>query len=71
MSKEERTEFVETKSKERAAIQEQILKLEKEAGEFREEALEDMSGAPSTLDQVMLEAVREQAKAKEFKSEGN
>ncbi|MCB0705708.1 MAG: VWA domain-containing protein [Saprospiraceae bacterium] len=71
MSGEERVAFVEEKSKERSAIQEQILSLEKEAEAFRKEAMEEMAGEPNTLDKVMLSAVREQAEAKEFKAEEN
>ncbi|MBR9919513.1 MAG: VWA domain-containing protein [Bacteroidetes bacterium] len=66
MSTEERVEFVEAKSEERDNIRKEILQLEEKAEEHRAKELESMSGEKSTLDQVMLEAVRKQAKAKSF-----
>jgi hypothetical protein len=73
LTEEERVEYVEEKAKERAAIQEEIRGLREQAEAFRTEKLAEMHGDAeiSTLDKVMLEAVRKQANAKEFETPEN
>lgn len=68
MSEKERKEFVETKSKERAEVQNQIRELNDKRNTFiAEERKKQSNNTDNTLDKAMLDAVREQATNKQFK----
>ena len=64
-TKAERKTFIEAKQKERADIQSQIAALSKQQKQFVDEKRKDMA-ATQTLDNVMVNAVRKQAKDSGF-----
>jgi len=66
---EERTAFVEKAAKERAAIQEKIVTLNREREAFVAEEMKKQAEqtGEKTLDQVIVEATREQAVARGYK----
>lgn len=68
MTKEEQKTYVETKAKERQAIQTEILDLEQKAKAFQDEKRKEMAenGDENTLDKVMSKAMREQARQKGY-----
>ncbi len=68
MDKKERKEFIETKSKKRTEVQTKINDLNKKRKKFIAEK-ETENGENLTLDNVMLKAIREQAKNKNYKFE--
>jgi len=68
MSKDERKKYIETKRKERETIQNKINQLRKERDKFVAEKRKEMAGE-NTLDEVVIKAVREQAKQKKYKFE--
>ncbi len=70
MSKKEQKEFIETKSKERTAINTKINELNKKRQEFITKKQAE-NAEVLTLDNVMLKAIREQAVKKNYKFEGN
>ena len=70
MDDDERAAYVEEKAQKRAEIQAAILQLEDEAEDFRTEKKKEM-GENDTLDEVMLDAVRTQAKEKDFSNSNN
>ena len=72
MSEEERVAYVEEKAEERTAIQQEIRTLQEQAEAYRAEKLAEMNGGEvSTLDRVMLDAVRKQAAEKAFETPQN
>ena len=68
MSKDERKKYIESKRKERATIQEKINRLRKERDKYVAVKQKEMAGE-NTLDAVVIKAVREQAKQKNYKFE--
>ena len=67
LTPDERKEYVAAKQKERAEIQQQILKLNAERGKFVSEELKKRGDSKDdSLDKVMGKAVREQAEKKSF-----
>jgi hypothetical protein len=68
MSKEERKKYIETKRKEREIIQKKINQLRKERDKYVASKRKEMAGE-NTLDEVVIKAVREQAKQKKYKFE--
>jgi hypothetical protein len=68
MSKEERKKYIETKRKERETIQNKINQLRKERDKYVAAKRKEMAGE-NTLDEVVIKAVREQAKQKNYKFE--
>ena len=68
MSVKERKEYIEKLKKEREELQAKIQKLKKERDKFVAEKRKKMA-ADNTLDAVMIQAIREQAKEKKFKFE--
>jgi hypothetical protein len=68
MSEKERTEFVEKKAKERAALQSKIKTLNTEREKYVA-ALMKQQSATNTLDAVVIAAVREQAGKRQFNFE--
>lgn len=70
MDKKEREAFIKKKAEERKVIQEEIKVLSDERKKFIAAERKKMSGnTKNTLDEVMLDAVREQATSKKFKFE--
>ena len=70
MTLEERKAYIDTKSKERAAIQEKISKLNTSRKKFVAEELKKLSETgEDTLDAAMIRAIREQAESKKFELE--
>lgn len=70
MSVEERKDFVDKKAKEREAIQQKIQVAAKKRTAFIAEKRKEAAGKEkNTLDEVMLKAVRDQAKKQNFKFE--
>jgi hypothetical protein len=70
MTEEERVSFIDKKSKEREAIQKQILETNQKREQFIVDENKKNSLAPkNTLDEVMLNTVKEQALKKSFKAE--
>jgi hypothetical protein len=70
MSKEERKKYIETKKKERAEIQKKINQLRKERDKYVAGKRKKMADE-NTLDQAIINAVKEQAKKKNYKFEKN
>ena len=68
MSKEERKKYIESKRKEREKIQKKINQLRKQRDKYVAEKRKKMAGE-NTLDAVVIKAVREQAKQKNYKFE--
>ena len=66
MNKDERANYVKVKSQERAAIQKEILALEKKARAYEEKERTKMAGTEKTLDNVLIETVKSQAVEKKF-----
>ena len=67
LSEKERIEYVDNKAKERAAIQQEIQELRKKSEAHIAKVRKEQAGAASeTLDNVMIETVRSQAKAKGY-----
>jgi hypothetical protein len=66
---EERTAFIEKAAKERASIQEKIVTLNREREAFVAEEMKKQAAqtGEKTLDQVLVEATREQATARGYK----
>lgn len=70
MTEEEKVSFIDKKSKEREAIQKQILETNQKREQFIVDENKKNSLAPkNTLDEVMLNTVKEQALKKSFKAE--
>ncbi len=68
MSKEEKKKYIETKRKERETIQEKINQLRKERDKYVAGKRKETAG-DNTLDAVVIKAVREQAKQKNYQFE--
>lgn len=68
LSVEERKNYVETKSKERAAMQAKIQALNQEREKYVAARMKEMAGT-NTLDAVVISAVREQSAKRNFKFE--
>ncbi len=69
LNKKERKEYIQQKAKERAAIQKEIQDLKKKAEQHVAKVRREQAGAESeTLDNVMIETVRSQVKAKGYKT---
>jgi hypothetical protein len=68
LSPEERKAYVETKARERAALQSKIQELNKEREKHVAARLKEISGT-NTLDAVVISAVREQSAKRNFKFE--
>lgn len=68
MTVEERKNYVETKSKERAAMQTKIQELNKEREKYVATRMKEIAGT-NTLDAVVISAVREQSAKRNFKFE--
>ena len=66
MSEKERTAYVETKTQERAQLQEKINRLNSERSKFVAEQTKHQSGS-NTLDTVIVSAIREQAVKKNYR----
>ena len=70
MSKKQRKKYVQQKLLERKQIQAEINELDKKRTKYvAEKRLEMSKDTAKTLDDVMLEAIRKQAKSKDFKVE--
>jgi hypothetical protein len=68
MTPEQRKAYVEKKAKERAEIQAKIKKLNDERNKYVAEEMKKAAGAgATTLDQAVINAVREEATAKGYK----
>ena len=65
MTAEEKKQYVEVKKKERKALQEEINRLNKERRLYVETQRKNLSET-QTLDQAVINALREQAEAKGF-----
>lgn len=68
LNAEQRKAYVETKSKERTAMQAKIQELNKEREKYVAARLKEISGT-NTLDAVVISAVREQSAKRNFKFE--
>jgi hypothetical protein len=68
MNKEERKKYIETKRKEREKIQKKINQLRKKRDKYVAAKRKEVAGE-NTLDAVVIKAVREQAKQKNYKFE--
>lgn len=68
MSKKERKEYIEKKKKEREEIQKKINKLRKERDKYVAEKRKKMAG-DQTLDAAIINAIKDQAKSKDYKFE--
>ena len=68
MDESQRKAYVETKSKERAQLQEKISKLNGERAKFVAQQVKNQS-VTNTLDAVMIGAIREQAARKQYRFE--
>ena len=66
MTKKERKEYVEKKKKEREVIQEKINKLKKERDKYVAVKRKKMAG-DKTLDAAIINAIKDQAKSKNYK----
>ena len=67
MNAEQRKEFVETQMKNRAGIQEKILKLNEERNKYvADEMKKKVGDKKESLDRVMAAAAKEQAEKKSF-----
>ena len=70
MTLEERKAYIDTKAKERAAIQEEISKLNKARRKYVAVEMKKLAKTgEDTLDAAMITAIREQAESKDFKLE--
>ena len=69
MTLEERKAYVATKQAERAEIQKQIQELSRQRDAFVASKLAEQGQDGDTLDKVVVETVREQAKAKGYQFE--
>ncbi|MBE0536926.1 MAG: VWA domain-containing protein [Phycisphaerae bacterium] len=69
MTAEEQKAYVEAKAKERAQIQQQIQQLNDARTKYVAEQMKKQAGGAETLGSAIIEAVRKQAEAKQFKFE--
>ena len=67
LSKTQRVEFVEKKRKERSTIKKQLQEYDKKVKKFIADKQKEMADG-QTLDNVMLDAIRKQAKEKGYSS---